>query len=216
MREAGLVDFASLVLGNMLNMVCFHVSGTSPQERPPKQVPQCLQHNFGRMVEEFSDQPCIISSLVCLQSCRATAILSSAMVQGASVKQGWAMGMPRILANNCCNMLANSNGCGCCGNHRPVPYSIVRKIFHFEDCPIFFSLRAPLTVPTDLISNPAILSDVICGFGKTNAFDIVDHWTPKVCQEFRRNKSQMLRSMASMVPACTNQTLFQSFCRNNG
>ena len=31
-------------------------------------------------------------------------------------------------------MLAHSNGCGCSGTQRPVPYSIVRKIFHLEDC----------------------------------------------------------------------------------
>ena len=33
---------------------------------------------------------------------------------------------------------------------------------------------------------------------------------PKVCQQSGRNKSQMLRSMTSMVPACNNQTLFQA------
>ena len=32
------------------------------------------------------------------------------------------------------------------------------------------------SVPTDLISNPAILSDVIGGFGRTSVFDFVDRW----------------------------------------
>ena len=34
----------------------------------------------------------------------------------------------------------------------------------------------PITVPTDLISKLAILSDVFCGFETTNSFDIVGHW----------------------------------------
>ena len=34
----------------------------------------------------------------------------------------------------------------------------------------------PISVPSDLISNPAALFDVICGFGRTIVFALVDRW----------------------------------------
>ena len=49
--------------------------------------------------------------------------------------------------------------------------------FHIPLSAKFSILKIVSTsVPTDLISNPAILSDVIGGFGRTSVFDFVDRW----------------------------------------
>ena len=114
------VDFAPLVFGNMLNTVCFHVSGTSPvKSTVPNKCNNASNITSGEWWRSSATSPTSSAALFVFN--RVIAFLSSAIVQGASVKQGSTIGLPGFPANNCSSISANSNGCGCSGSQRPVP-----------------------------------------------------------------------------------------------